>query len=1162
MTLAADPEVAAAVATLAGATSPWLIGVRHHSAALARVMPTLLTAMKPRRIAIELPSDLEHWLPWLGHRGTQAPVALASAAPDGATLAFMPFADFSPELVAVRWALAHGVPVHAIDLPSDRRAAVPRQEEAHAGPGVADLAAARLGVDDQVRLWDRLVEDAALGQDAEAVRRAALAIGWSWRHGVPVEPRDLVRETWMRARLRELGSTGTVAVVGSFHAAALCPALAVDHDVALPEAGPAAVTALIPYSFAHFDDRSGYPAGVRDPAWHQAALGCADAATRKILLSDLIVAICRQLRSGGHQASPADAIALAALAEGLARLRGLPAPGRGELVEAVDSVLVRGEVLGGGRAVARALEQVLVGHALGTLPDGCPRAGLAVHLEQLLETLGLPGPRDAEAEPRELRLEPWRSDLDRLRVVLLERLRFLNIPYGEREVGEGGAGGDEALGESWSVRWTHLTAANVMVAAVHGATVDQAVSGLMQQQWARQQEVQPHHVLEALAVAARCGVADRVGALLAHLGEAAFLASADLSALVTALDLVHRLRLGQAVGLPATMIERSGMRLTAFTPPDQAVEVVLAQAAERLVEGLHGSERLADVEALVALANWQAQAGEPPGTRLVALFRRMLVSGSTLMQGAAHGLLFVAEASTAADFAGAPASWCDRAVDADGRRALRQRFSGLLVSAAPLLIASPELLDPLHATIASLDDQAFFDRLPALRGGSEVIPPEQRQLLLESLLQRHAPSASRALVSDPRRLALQAQADVAGWAAVQALLPGWVAAATTVATPSTEIGASAVSVGAIGMADRWRLILGEPPTQSPALASLAGLSVESCYGSGARGSRRRLGGEGHPAAGGGSGAPRPTAREWGENLDALFSSDVREEVIAERSLSTPAVLDLLDPDKVTPSVALLERVLAFKGGMPAGATQHLRRLVARIVARLAADLARRLRPALGALSIPRPARRGTRLDLPRTLRRNLDTAHRVDGDWRIVARSPVFRSRARRQMDWHLMLVVDVSGSMEASVIHSALCAAVFAALPALSLRFFAVSTAVVDLSEHAADPLDLLLEVSISGGTHLALGLQKVRQELRVPSRTMVVLVSDFEEGVSVGSLLGEVQALKATGAHLLGLAALDAEGLPRYHAGIAAQVAAAGMPVAALGPEHLARWVVERMR
>jgi len=59
------------------------------------------------------------------------------------------------------------------------------------------------------------------------------------------------------------------------------------------------------------------------------------------------------------------------------------------------------------------------------------------------------------------------------------------------------------------------------------------------------------------------------------------------------------------------------------------------------------------------------------------------------------------------------------------------------------------------------------------------------------------------------------------------------------------------------------------------------------------------------------------------------------------------------------------------------------------------------------------------------------------------------------------------------------------------------------------------------------------------------------------------ELQRLAAeAGVTLLGLAALDEQARPRYDTAMAAKVAAAGMPVAALSPLELARWVGEKLR
>lgn len=361
----------------------------------------------------------------------------------------------------------------------------------------------------------------------------------------------------------------------------------------------------------------------------------------------------------------------------------------------------------------------------------------------------------------------------------------------------------------------------------------------------------------------------------------------------------------------------------------------------------------------------------------------------------------------------------------------------------------------------------------------------------------------------------------------------------------------------ISAADRWRLILGQEREKLTRSALPAAIALDELYGRG-----RGEGARGRGSAAGGSGFP--SVRTWAEELQALFGKDVREEVLGRAAGrgQTAAALEV-DAEAVTPSVELLQQVLSLKGGLAEDKLLRLRRLVDRIVAALVTALAVQVRPALTGIVSPRPSRRHAGpLDLGRTVRANLRTARRQpDGSYMILPDQPIFRTRVRRSLDWRVILVVDVSGSMEESVIYSALMAAIIGGLPAVTAHFVAFSTEVVDLSDRVTDPLGLLLEVEVGGGTLIAPALRYARTLITVPTRTIVVLVSDFEEGGPIGPLLSEVRAIVDGGAHPLGLAALDDRGKPRYSVSIAEQVVAAGMPVAALTPLELARWIGEKI-
>ena len=370
-------------------------------------------------------------------------------------------------------------------------------------------------------------------------------------------------------------------------------------------------------------------------------------------------------------------------------------------------------------------------------------------------------------------------------------------------------------------------------------------------------------------------------------------------------------------------------------------------------------------------------------------------------------------------------------------------------------------------------------------------------------------------------------------------------------------------VGGIGTLDRWRLILGQERERMERTAGRLAASLDELYGAHGEGSREGLGG-----TGGGSGPGTdgfPTVREWAAELESLFGAPVREEVLGRAAARGRGdVLEALDPERVTPSVELLEQVLSLAGSLPEGRLGPMRRMVARVVDALVAELAMRVRPALSGTVLPRATRRrsGT-LHLPRTVRANLVTARRAeDGAVSIIPDRPYFHVRGRRSFDWRVILVVDVSGSMEASTIHAAMMAAIISGLPAVSTHFVAFSDTIVDLSDRVGDPLALLLEIRVGGGTNIAAALRYARDLITVPSRTMLVVVSDFEEGAPAAPLIAEVRSLAAGGSQLLGIAALDDRGAPRYELGIAERLVEAGMPIAALTPVELARWVGERLR
>src|SRR5438045_633033 len=95
-----------------------VFGIRHHGPGCARALRAALDAMQPDVVLIEGPPDAEEILPLIMDEGMQPPVALLVYRPDAPSQAvYYPFATFSPEWQALRFAFERKIPARFVDLP-------------------------------------------------------------------------------------------------------------------------------------------------------------------------------------------------------------------------------------------------------------------------------------------------------------------------------------------------------------------------------------------------------------------------------------------------------------------------------------------------------------------------------------------------------------------------------------------------------------------------------------------------------------------------------------------------------------------------------------------------------------------------------------------------------------------------------------------------------------------------------------------------------------------------------------------------------------------------------------------------------------------------------------------------------------------------------------
>ena len=363
---------------------------------------------------------------------------------------------------------------------------------------------------------------------------------------------------------------------------------------------------------------------------------------------------------------------------------------------------------------------------------------------------------------------------------------------------------------------------------------------------------------------------------------------------------------------------------------------------------------------------------------------------------------------------------------------------------------------------------------------------------------------------------------------------------------------------------RWRLILGEA-----AETTLCGLddnarqidhALEWLYG---RDPERLQRGERY----GGLGRSNLTTPEWINSIHTLFPQQVIERLESDAVLrygieDVVTNLDVLE--RMQPSESLLRAVLHTKHLMNPEVLAAARRIVHQVVEEIMARLAKEVRQAFSGV---RDRRRRSFISLARnfdfksTLRANLQHWHPQHG--KLYIESPRFNSRIKRHSEqWQLVLLVDQSGSMVDSVIHSAVMAACLWQLPGIRTHLVAFDTSVVDLTADVADPVELLMKVQLGGGTNIASAVEYGRQLIEQPAKSVIILVSDFYEGGSSSLLTNQVKKCVQSGIKVLGLAALDSNATPCYDHDTAQALVNVGAQIAAMTPGELASWLAENLQ
>ena len=464
--------------------------VRHHSPASSLLVGEFIQSVRPDIILIEGPADANHLLEILTDAETEPPVAiLAYYLPAGEIAEprylMYPFANYSPEYVALKQARADGRPARFIDIPAAVAVQLYEKYEQFAGSETffSELVA-RSGYRSFEEFWEASFENGGLTVAEFSAALLDYARLLREQHEPPSTPpfddtqarlrvtaefqKDLLREQFMAAEIRKALAEGyapekILFVCGAFHAAAFAD----DSWERRQDAGalaarlpPPLTTELtvIPYSYPRLAEQLGYGAGNRAPLYYEKVYAHQGDFARAAL--ETMLTCMNYLYVKGYGVSLADVIEAHRLAKILANMRRKHAPGLEEIREALAAALLYGAT----EVADRFLGDILIGRSVGRVSAKIGKTALQQEFYREVRQRKLP----LTDSPQDFILH-LTNPLEIGTSIFLHRLRLCQIPFAQNK--ETVASAYDYLAqvrEKWQAQWTPAVDARLVEKSMLG----------------------------------------------------------------------------------------------------------------------------------------------------------------------------------------------------------------------------------------------------------------------------------------------------------------------------------------------------------------------------------------------------------------------------------------------------------------------------------------------------------------------------------------------------------------------------------------------------------------------------------------------------------------------------------------------------------------------
>ncbi|QCH22869.1 VWA domain-containing protein [Mycobacteroides salmoniphilum] len=343
---------------------------------------------------------------------------------------------------------------------------------------------------------------------------------------------------------------------------------------------------------------------------------------------------------------------------------------------------------------------------------------------------------------------------------------------------------------------------------------------------------------------------------------------------------------------------------------------------------------------------------------------------------------------------------------------------------------------------------------------------------------------------------------------------------------------------------RWRLVLGEPSTESLGALSGDASAMDKALAALYDGDRK-----------GGLGSSAPSVARWLGDIRKYFPSTVVQVMQKDAVERLNLAALLVEPElieTVEANVDMVATLISLGKAIPETSRASARAVVAKVVAEIERRIADKTRTAVGG-ALNRAARtqrpRTADIDWNRTIGKNLKNY--LPEQKTIVPERLVGYARRSQIVGRDIVLAIDQSGSMANSIVYSSVFGAVLASIRAVHTSLVLFDTEIVDLTDKLADPVDVLFGATLGGGTDINRAIAYCQGLITRPRDSVFVLISDLYEGGLKDKMLARTAQMKAAGIQVIVLLALSDEGAPAFDREIAAALATMEIPAFACTPD-----------